>query len=251
MRGFIPILVFPFNLPQLHLQQNGETSTVPLVQDTLNANSSCLSFKPVDDLFFGRRTMMFISHVSISSLFRPKYIMSNAFLIFCNALHGMDFRISAEIPSAPTAFPLRERSSALHEKLTLSFSALYFPLHIIACFFPPIQQKLSPLLLFSSHHLDTSSSNSFQLLLHFLPLSRCHNIFFTLWRMTDKLIVLTFCTSCVVLLAIYFRVCFVNSLLANFNSSSLFPLKLLPPQCVPLSVSQFRSLLLMIQIQSH
>ena len=45
--------------------------------------------------FLGIRTMMFLSQVSISSLFCPRYLISKAFLIFCTALHGMDLSISA------------------------------------------------------------------------------------------------------------------------------------------------------------
>ena len=55
-------LFFLSNLSQLHLQQDGETSTVTLGKDTLNANSSCLSFKLVF-FFFCKTIRIDMMHV--------------------------------------------------------------------------------------------------------------------------------------------------------------------------------------------
>ena len=93
---FSPILSIPF-------RTEWETSTIPFGQDTLHANSSCLSFKLFIFFFLVNKTM--ISFIQLSSqcplYFWPKHLNSKAFLIFC--------RISAKMSSIPTAFHSKRR----------------------------------------------------------------------------------------------------------------------------------------------
>ena len=102
---------------KIHLQQNGETSAIPLDEDTLNTNSS----------------------VSESDFLQ----------------HSPEWTLKEKLCFA--------------RELTLSFSVLDFPQHVLVCFFPPIQQVLSSPS-FSSI-LTLLPRTAFQFVLPCLPLS--------------------------------------------------------------------------------
>ena len=145
--------------------------------------------------FFGTRTKMFFNNVSISSLFRPGCLIYKIFLTFCTALHGMDFRMSDESPSTPTAFPFENNAvicmrTDLHENWHCQS---WFWLSQSLSFLLPSHSSISLLAFFFNFHLIILillPQTSFQFVLPFLLVSRCQTIFFTLLRFTDQLIVL-------------------------------------------------------------
>ena len=67
----LPALVPFHQFSQFHFEQNGEASAIPIGQDTLHANASGMSFQSVHFLLLGNQTMIFLSQLSISSLFGP------------------------------------------------------------------------------------------------------------------------------------------------------------------------------------
>ena len=73
MWGVLPALVPFHHFSQLHFEQDGEATAIALGQDILHAHASSLALQSVHLLILGiQDDDMFLSQVSISSLFLPK-----------------------------------------------------------------------------------------------------------------------------------------------------------------------------------
>ena len=137
--------------------------------------------------FFGKRTMIFFNHVSISSLFRPKYlILSLSDLLQRSPRNGL--QNLSRVTISPNRFPIRERRCDLHGNWHCHSWSLTFPVIFLPAVLPLI--NFSSRLLFHLIILIFLPRISFQFDLPFLPVSWCQTIFFTLKRMTDEFVVL-------------------------------------------------------------
>ena len=164
--------------------------------------------------FFGMRTMFF-NNVLISSLLWRRYLMSKTFLIFCKSSPE---GTSESQPIYHQCQPLSHwrKKLCFEWELTLSFAS-FLPLN-----------KFSLRLLSHLIILTLLPRTAFQFVLPCLPLSLPYHFLHNATHRQTNWFFLPLCTSCMILLALSFLLCLVNTLLTILNSSSLCPLKSLP-----------------------
>ena len=166
-------------------------------------------------LFFGISTMMFLSQASLSSLFCHWYLISEAFLIFCKALHGIDLTISAEMPSVPTAFPPEKNALLCTRTDIVNFGpwlSPFFSLLFLAFSSHSSSSSFAFFLISSSWYffLEYRSSSSFHFCLSLVvPPSLSQ---YSEWPMFCLHV--SFLCFCKILLALYFLLCLNRFLLA-------------------------------------